>query len=275
MLDYKKLIMERKSVREFKDQELDTATIEKLQGFFSDCACLSDEIKTEMKIVSSRGRDIRKKLGDAAGYNGFMIDAPHFLLILSEAEPFYIENAGYMGQDFILKAQSIGVDSCWVTIRDFERVKDGFLVDSQLEVVGLIALGYGNTVNVNQNKITDHELRKGLEEIIYKGTWGEKITFDEIENSGLLEAFQAAQFAPSALNRQPCRYIIDQGAVILLVQNDAYNTTYELKIAAGVAMMNFAAILNTTLFQCKWIPSIIGRDYKIPPDSTMIAYCNI
>ena len=51
--------------------------------------------------------------------------------------------------------------------------------------------------------------RMPLEEIVFLDTWGNKATVDELVNRAVYEPLNYARMAPSTLNRQPWRFIID------------------------------------------------------------------
>lgn len=53
-----------------------------------------------------------------------MIGAPCYLVILSEAAEHAGENAGYMGEDLVLKLSDMGLDSCWLTFTDEAKVRE-------------------------------------------------------------------------------------------------------------------------------------------------------
>ena len=66
--------------------------------------------------------------------------------------------------------------------------------------------------------------------------------------------------APSTLNRQPWRFIIDGGKVVLVVKNDDFTNNYERGIDAGIAMLYFGLIVDTTMFDSKWSVENIEKD---------------
>ncbi|MDO7205455.1 hypothetical protein Q5M85_16390 [Paraclostridium bifermentans] len=46
-------------------------------------------------------------------------------------------------------------------------------------------------------------------------------------------------------------------------------------IDAGIAMLYFGLIIDTTLFDLKWNLDKIDKDYNIPEDYEIIGYCSI
>ncbi|MBU5306356.1 nitroreductase family protein [Clostridioides mangenotii] len=291
-MDYKALISNRKSVRDFKGTPIREELLVELETFSTSCKKLVSNIGVEVKLFDNVRDKVSEKLQDIAGYKGNMIGAPNYIFILSEVADNYIENAGYIGESIVLKATELDIDSCWITFEDSYKILSKLEIDSDKEIVAIIALGY-ESVNskkkvVNQTKtgesysLSDMEIidndtstRLGVEEIVYIDEWGKNIDAETLAERALLDAFNYARMAPSTLNRQPWRFIVDGGKVILAVRNDEYTNTYESKIDAGIVMLFFELIVRTTLFDTSWTLEKTDKKYSIPTDYKYIGYCNI
>ena len=234
------------------------------------CREILPKINIECEVFSKE--ESYEKLKNIAGYNGHMIEAPHYLILLSDKEQGYIENSGYIGERIILKARDLDIDSCWVTFTDSNLIKEKLGILSDKEVTAIIALGYGENKNAKSKRALD---RLGIEEIVYMNEWGKNANIDELDERGLLDAFSYARMAPSVLNRQPWRFIVDGGKVILVVKKDDFTSEYEKGIDAGIAMLYFGLIIDTTMFDLKWSIGNTDKDYKVPSDYEVIGYCSI
>ncbi len=286
-MDYKSLIVNGKSVRNFKETAVETEKLSEIDAFIGDCKKLVSEIKIETKFFA--GEDSYKRLYGVAGYQGVMIEAPNYLVLLSEKHPQSIENAGYVGERAILKARDLGVDSCWVSYTDGNMIKSVLGIESDKDVVALIALGYsspnkkiegatktGENYSKSQVSISqDSSERIGVEEMVFIDKWGNSATPEALEERALLDAFSYARMAPSALNKQPWRFIVDGGRVILAINNENYEGSYVNRIDAGIVMLYFGVILDVTMFDSKWGFDKLDKDYGIPSDYTVVGYCNI
>jgi nitroreductase len=270
-MNYKHLIANKKSVREFKNKEIKESDFNKIKEYVKNSKKLSPEIKIDIKTIN---KDVGySKLNKIAGYNGHMIEAPNYIIILSEVKDGYIENSGYIGENLILKARDLGIDSCWVTFEDSSLIKERLEIESDMDVTAIIALGYGE---VAKSKSSNSESNRiGLDKIVYLDEWGNSTSIDVLEERGLLDAFSFARMAPSTLNRQPWRFIIDGGNVILAVRKDEFTSEYEEKIDVGIVMLYFGLIIDTTMFDLKWVIGNVNKDYKIPKDYYIAGYCNI
>lgn len=269
-MNYKKLIVDGKSVRDFKEKAIESECFNEIESYIKKSKKLLPELNIELKIFDNE--ETYEKLKNVAGYNGHMIKAPSYAVILSDVKQGYIENSGYIGEKLILKARDLDIDSCWVTFNDSDIIKEKLNISSNKEVTAIIALGYGIDKNIKNKSGSE---RLGVEKIVYMDKWGINTSIDELEERGLLDAFSYARMAPSTLNRQPWRFIIDGGKIILAVKKDDFTSNYERGIDAGIAMLYFGLIIDTTLFDLKWNLDKIDKDYNIPEDYEVIGYCSI
>ena len=172
----------------------------------------------------------------------------------------------------MLKAKDLGIDSCWITFKDSNAIKEKLDISSDKEVTAIIAIGYEDNKNTKNKSVSD---RLGVEEIVYMGEWGNNANVVDLDERGLLDAFSYARMAPSSLNRQPWRFIIDGGNIVLAVKKDDFTSDYEGSIDTGIAMLYFGLIVDTTMFDLQWNVGSIDKDYKIPDDYEIVGYCSI
>ncbi|MDY2794487.1 MAG: nitroreductase family protein [Peptostreptococcus porci] len=286
-MDFKSLIMNGRSVRNYKDTPVDAKKLTELEQYVSECKKLDDSIEVETRFFA--GDDTYKRLYGIAGYKGVMIEAPNYLVLLSEDKPHHLENAGYVGERAILKARDLGIDSCWISYSDRNAVKNTLGIDTDKEVVALIALGYASSEkkiegagktgdNYSQSNLSvskGSSDRIALEEMVFIDKWGNSATAEVLEERALLDAFSYSRMAPSSLNKQPWRFIVDGGKVVLAINNENYSGSYANKIDAGIIMLYFGVILDVTMFDSKWGFDEMEKDYGIPQNYKVVGYCNI
>lgn len=290
MIDYKNLILNSKSVRSFKEKEVENRYFDEIKRFVETSKVLVPEIDTEISFYNKN--EIYDKIDGLAGYNGFLIDSPHYMIMLSEEKDNYIENAGYVAEKARLKATEFGIDSCWITFSDGNAIleKLGLLTDKKL--VALIAFGYAEEAKkkvINATKTGENysksEMakesdviasgRKAVEEIVFMDKWGQNADLEVLEERALLEAFSYARLAPSALNRQPWRFIVDGGKVVLAVDVEELKNEYEGSIDSGIVMLYFGAIVDATLMDSKWVFDADANGYDVPAGFKVVGYCKM
>lgn len=275
----------RKSVRNFTNKPVEAEKLREMENFFGQCRKIDNSI--EVEIVMTEKENLPKDVEKIGGYNGFFIDAPHYIMIFSENAPYFVENAGYMGEDIILKLTGMDIDSCWLTIKETEVMKP-----EGKRLAALIAIGYGERTKktaVLKNMFgrnidmgleapvpgTDNEIRMDILDMVFKNDYGERMDLDFLKNSGLADGFYAAQRAPSALNQQPWRFILDNDMVVLVINENGHANEYGTKISAGAAMLNFAAVIGERLFVVRWEMGGVDRKYNIPEGCYIAAHCKV
>lgn len=68
----------------------------------------------------------------------------NYLAIIGKKGKTLKEKAGYYGEQIVLKAQQMGLNTCWVLLT-YDRVKNAYHIDQGEKLVCVIALGYGTT----------------------------------------------------------------------------------------------------------------------------------
>nr|WP_300091336.1 nitroreductase family protein [Sedimentibacter sp.] len=285
-MNYKDTIASIKSIRDYKKEEVSLQKLDQLKDYFNKGKRLVEDI--DIEVLLKNKSDVYEQLKDSAGYNDLMIEAPHYLIFLSEEKDYYIENTGYAAEDIMLKAWELGIGSCWITFKDGEEIKKKLNINSDKKVTALISLGFDDNKNkVIYETVYEHNPSKtevkiiednvadrlGIRDVVFMNKWGNNADPDELTNMGLLEAFVSARRAPSTKNRQPWRFIVDDGTIILAVRSDSYADEYEEKIDAAVIMLYFEAIIDSTLFDMKWNLGKTEKDYEVPADYKIVGYC--
>lgn len=285
-MEYKDLMARMKSVRNYKKDAVSPEIIQKLREYYHKSKRLVKDIEIET-ILKSRD-EVYEDLKNLAGYNDLMIEAPHYLLFLSEEKDHYLENVSYAAEDVRFKAFELGVGSCWISIHDGELIKEKLNIKSDKKLSALIALGFDDNKNkVIIENVSEYNPSKAdvsivednvserlrISDIVYMNKFGEKADPDEVANLGLLEAFFFARLAPSTKNRQPWRFIYDDGMVILVMRKDKDINEYEEKIDTGLVMLYYQLIVDNTLFNMDWKFGKPEKEYEVPSDYNIVAYC--
>ncbi|MGM9530799.1 GTP-binding protein, partial [Intestinibacter sp.] len=177
-----------------------------------------------------------------------------------------------------------------ITFKSSDEIKKALDISSDKEVVAIIAIGYSgaskgtkkSAVKVGDNyskasmdleSTTPYKL--GVEDIVYVDTWGNNATVELLEERYLIDAFSISRLAPSTLNQQPWRFIIDGGKVILAIKQDDFASDYERSIDTGIALLYFSIVIDTTLFDLHWTLGEIENTYNVPDDYKIVGYCNV
>lgn len=287
-MNYKKLIEETYSVRDYSEKPIGENLKNEIISYFPKAKNLLDNVKTEIKILNNS--EVYDALNGKAGYNGIMINAPHYIIIYSEKADNYIENSGYKASDIILKATDLGLNTCFITMSDREEISKILNIPEGMEITALIALGYkekdlknvsndtkagGNYSKANVNIAdTAPSYRKDLEELVFSESFGNSATIDELMNIGIFEPLRTVLFAPSALNSQPWRFILKGGKVFIAVEDTLHTSSYDEKISLGALMHYFQSVFETDFFGLKWTFDVsnapeVPSNFKVEVSCTM------
>lgn len=254
-MNYYQSATKRKSTRDFKEKAIPQNVLNEIKECFENCKRLVPEINTEISIIDPK---VCPNLNGCAGYEDFLIEAPSYILISSEKADNYILNAGFIGEDIVLKLTEMGIATCWITISDSEKLKERLRLKGEKVPVALIAIGYENAVttvkrldiknqsNVTLKKRSNYEAPKlYVEDAIYSedmGIKGDNSVLDHYQD--LYQSLVAACCAPSFLNRQPYRFIIKDGFFMIAALEDKETDEDDFYLNLGIVMLNFYGVLS-------------------------------
>lgn len=201
-------IKSRHAVRSFLDKPLDENAVQ----------ILKDEIK---KCNDESGFNIQLVLNEP---NAFQAEKPHYGQFKNCKNYLSIvgpkgedEKAGYYGERIVIKAQELGINSCFVAF----TYKSGLAEDTKQSGEKrylVVALGYGET-NGNAHK------SKSISDVSnYKA--GDPDWFKN--------GVEAALLAPTSMNQQKFKFLLEDGKVEAKPGFGFYT-----KIDLGIAKYNF------------------------------------
>ena len=195
-------IFKRKSIRKYSAETLTSKELDDVNDFLNHAKALNQSIQIEYEIRGNV-KAIKKP-------NAF-----HFLLIYSEEKDDYLENAGFIFEQFVLYLTSKNLGSCWIgSAKSDEQKKDKSLVS---------VIAFGKAADTPFREIDEFK-RKSLPEI----------------SEGRDERLEAARLAPSSMNAQNW-FFVAKSNKIELYQKDPNMIqkalmSRESKINMGIAL---------------------------------------
>ncbi len=288
-----KVMEKKRSVREYKNKDVDKETLGKVEMLLDRVPDISDETEAEL-VLFYEGEDVYRRLDGIAGYNGLMIRAPHYAVVLAtdtEEAPLI---GGYAGEWFALNLSTLELGSCWIDMNfNEEKIKAALELDTKQRAIGLIAFGYAS-YKPRRGKVTETKPeggslttiteigypnidmeyvkepisgRKSIEDIVFLNQFGEKTTRDELEKRGLQEVFYYMRLAPSWGNRQPWRFLIDGMDILLIMERDDRLGDEMAQIEAGIAMLYFEVSMHDQGLPGQWdLEAVEAKGLDIPSD---------
>lgn len=128
------VMKERHSVRQYTDKPLEQSVVSALQ----------EEIKA---CNQESGLHIQLVMNEPKAFDGFMAHygkfsgVTNYIAMIGKKGPELDEKCGYYGERLVLKAQQLGLNTCWVAMT-YSKVKTAFTVNSGEKLCIVISLGY-------------------------------------------------------------------------------------------------------------------------------------
>ena len=136
-MDIIKAAYNRHSVRHFDGKPLKAQDKRELNKLIS---AINKKAQMHMQLVTNEPRAFGGKKAKICNFTGCV----NYLVIIGRRNKQLKEKAGYYGQQVVLKAQQMGINSCWVALT-YDKVKSAYKVRNGEKLVLVIALGYGTT----------------------------------------------------------------------------------------------------------------------------------
>ena len=167
----------RHSVRKYLDKALPVDIVATLQDKIAEC--------------NAAGHlNIQLVLNEAKAFTGLLSygtfrGVKNYLVMVGQKSQDLDERVGYYGEQLVLLAQTLGLNTCWVGL-SYRKVPEAYLVGKDEKLVCMIALGYGETQG------TSHRI-KSVEDVSNASS---------STPSWFRRGVEAALLAPTAVNQQ-------------------------------------------------------------------------
>ena len=170
-------ITARHSVRKYLDKEIPADIIAALQDKIAECNKVGN---LSIQLVQNETKAFTGMLS----YGSFS-GVKNNIVMVGKKTKDLDERVGYYGEQLVLLAQTLGLNTCWVGL-SYRKVPDAYNVDKDEKLVCMIALGYGETQGVNHKIKTVEQVSNA----------------SDITPSWFKKGVEAALLAPTAVNQQ-------------------------------------------------------------------------
>ena len=168
----------RHSVRAYKDQPLTEEVVKVLEERIR---ALNREGQLHIQLILNEPKAFQ---GTIAKYGKFRHVGNYLVMAGKKAEDLD-ERVGYYGEQLVLLAQTLGLNTCWVGL-SYKKVPGTYVLDEGEKIACYIAIGYGETQG------TSHKIK----------------TVEQVSNASdstpawFKKGVEAALLAPTAVNQQ-------------------------------------------------------------------------
>jgi len=171
-------IRSRHSVRKYTDRPLTQEHIAALQEEIDTC---NREGGLHIQLVVNE----RKAFGSFLAHYGFFSGVTDYIALVGPKGEGLEEKCGYYGEHLVLKAQNLGMNTCWVAAT-YKKVAEAFSVCEGEQLCLVIAIGYGQTQGKSRRSKNFEAVTRTQGEI---PAW-------------FRDGVEAALLAPTAVNQQ-------------------------------------------------------------------------
>jgi nitroreductase len=146
-------IMERRSVRQYRDTPVDKETIEVLLR--AGVAAPSASNRQPWEIIVVTGQEMRERLAQAHPYAKMLLQAPVCIVVCGSRERFYsdpavhdfwVQDCSAVTENILVAARSLGLGTCWCGVyprrERVEAVTKVLGLPEGIVPLNLIAVGY-------------------------------------------------------------------------------------------------------------------------------------
>ena len=171
-------IKARHSVRAYQEQPLTDADAQALQEKIEE---LNRKGRLNIQLIRNEPKAF---LGPFACYGKFS-GVTDYLVMIGEKADDLDERIGYYGEQLVLFAQTIGLNTCWVGL-SYTKIPGTYVLNEDEKIACYIAIGYGKTQGVS------HKIKR----------------IDQVSNLSddspewFRRGVEAALLAPTAINQQ-------------------------------------------------------------------------
>jgi nitroreductase len=171
------------------------------------------------------------------GSYGKIRDASAFIAFIGDMDdPFVQEKVGYTGEGIILEATALGLDTCWVGGFFRPEIAGSLVkVSNNERVLAVTPVGYAPESDSWEEKsmvrLARSRSRLPLSKLI-RGLPREK--WPDWVNICL----EAARLAPSATNRQPWGFDVQQDSITVFVRTGGPEFSVSKRLDCGIAMLH-------------------------------------
>jgi nitroreductase len=218
MIELKQAIQERHAVRSFQDRKIEKEILSQL----SECI---DEVNSKGHINAQLVLDEPQAFSGMKAHYGKFSGVNNYIAMVGPKGGDTAESIGYWGEHIVLKAQQLGLNTCWVGLT-YSKVRGAYKITEKEKLYIVIAIGYGVSHGVN------HKI-KAIEAVSQ---------CDVAMPDWFRKGVETALLAPTSMNQQKFKFILQNGKVSVhkgigfYTNIDLGIVKYHFEIGSGVKL---------------------------------------
>ncbi len=208
------IMKQRHSVRQYTDKKIEK---EKRDALDELATRINEKTGLHIQIFYDEPKCFNSMIAHYGSFKG----VNNYITLVGEKSSKLDESLGYFGEQIVLKAQELGLNTCWVALN---HGKSNAKIDKGEKQVCVIALGYGETNGVPHKSKSVSQVsnyRQGMPE------W-------------FLQGVEAALLAPTAVNQQKFYFELLTDNTVKTTSGKGFYTRLDL----GIAEYHFEAVTD-------------------------------
>lgn len=210
----------RHSVRQYKNRPLDAEIISALQTEIESC---NKESGLHIQLVTNEPKAFDSFMAHYGNFSG----VTNYIAMIGKKGADLDEKCGYYGERLVLRAQQLGLNTCWVAMT-YTKIKSAFSIEPGEKLCIVISVGFGETQGAAHKSKSFEEVAKAEEQVP-----------DWFKNG-----VNAALLAPTAMNQQKFQFTL-HGSQVSAKAGIGFYT----KIDLGIAKYHFEIGANNPDFE--------------------------
>jgi Putative TM nitroreductase len=216
------VMQNRHSVRSYTDKKIEGEVLAQLHQIVEECN-------------RDSGLNIQLCLNEPKAFDGMMArygkfkNVKNYIALVGKKSNDFHEKCGYYGEKIVLKAQQLGLNTCWVAMT-YRKGKSAAVAEKGEKLLMVIPVGYGETTGVPHKS-------KPIEDLC---------RIDGDMPDWFRRGMEAARLAPTAQNQQKFSIELSGNKVKAKALSGFYNQVdlgivkYHFEIGAGKADWTWA-----------------------------------
>ena len=216
-MEIMELMKQRHSVRQYTDRVIEPEKRTALNHLIS-------EINQTTGLHIQIFYDEPKCFDSMLAHYGKFTGVKNYIALVGKKSPKLDETLGYYGEQLVLKAQELGLNTCWVAMT---HGKSKAVIGKGEKQVCLIALGYGSTNGVSHQG-------KPLSAVC---------NYKDAMPDWFINAMHAALLAPTAMNQQKFFFELQLDGKVKATCGKGFYTKLDL----GIVKYHFSVVSKINL----------------------------
>lgn len=210
-MDILEIMKARHSVRQYSGKKIESGLRESLIALASEC---SRESGLNIQIIFDEPKCFDSMMAHYGKFSG----VENYIALVGKKGPGLDEKAGYYGEKLVLKAQELGLNTCWVAMTHGKSAAE---IKKDEKLACIIALGYGTTQGIAHKSKSVEQLCNCASDM---PDWFSK-------------GMEAVLLAPTAMNQQKFYITLENEKVSAKAGKGFYT-----KMDLGIVKYHFEAV---------------------------------